>query len=283
MPRRCSCGCTRSHRSRRFLVTSRIVLRIRGEHVYEVEALRAPDGTGPASLERARQSTAVALFVDRARAVKPDFALTDENAADVADICRRLEGLPLAIELAAAKVRVLTPAGIAQRLERSLPLLTAAVRDMPERHRTMQATIEWSVSLLTDAQRDMLEDLGVFATRFTFEAVEAIGRGRSWDGQCMDALAALVDASLVKQIEIDGRSAFSLLAIVREYAIGRLKARGEADAVRVAHADYYIGLVRRVAPGLRGAGQADAVVELGPRAAEPPRGGAAPRLHRPAR
>lgn len=247
----------------RFLVTSRIVLRIRGEHVYEVGALRAPEGAGPASLDRARRSDAVALFVDRARAVQPHFALTEDNAAAVADICRRLEGLPLAIELAAAKVRVLDPGAIAQRLERSLPLLTAAVRDMPARHRTMQATIEWSVSLLTDAQRDMLEDLGVFATRFTFDAVEAVGRDRSWGGQCMDALAVLVDASLVTQTEVDGRSVFSLLAIMREYAIGRLKARGEADVVRAAHADHYIELVGRVAPGLRGAGQADAVAELG--------------------
>jgi predicted ATPase len=247
----------------RFLVTSRIVLRIRGERVYEVEGLRPPAGTAPASLDRARRSTAVALFVDRARAVRPDFALTDENAADVADICRRLEGLPLAIELAAAKVRVLTPAGIAQRLERSLPLLTAAVRDMPERHRTMQATIEWSVGLLPDLQREMLEDLGVFATRFTLEAVEAIGRGRPWGGACIETLAALVDASLVTQSEVDGRSSFSLLAIVREYALGRLKARGDAAAMRAAHADHYRALVRRVAPGLRDAGQAEAVARLG--------------------
>jgi predicted ATPase len=246
-----------------FLVTSRIVLRIRGERVYEVPALPAPDGAAPATLDRARGSAAVALFVDRARAVKPDFELTDENAADVAAICRHLEGLPLAIELAAAKIRVLTPAGIAQRLERTLPLLTAAVRDMPDRHRTMQATIDWSVSLLPPAHRDMLEDIGVFATRFTFDAVEAIGRGRSWEGQCMDGLAALVDGSLVKQTDIDGRASFSLLAVVREYAIERLKTRGDADAMRAAHADHYIDLVHRVAPGLRGAGQADAVRQLG--------------------
>ncbi len=246
-----------------FLVTSRIVLRIRGERVYEVEGLQAPQGVSAVSLDRGRRSTAIALFVDRARAVNPDFALTDDNVADVADICRRLEGLPLAIELAAAKVRVLTPAGIAQRLERTLPLLTAAVRDLPDRHRTMQSTIDWSVSLLPPAHRDLLQDLGVFATRFTFEAVDAIGRGRSWDGQCIDALAALVDASLVKQVDIGGRSAFSLLAIVREYAIGRLKAQGDADVMRAAHADYYVGLVHRVAPGLSGAGQADAVRELG--------------------
>ncbi|MET0829304.1 MAG: DUF4062 domain-containing protein [Microbacterium sp.] len=246
-----------------FLVTSRIVLRIRGEQVYEVEALPAPEDIGPVSVERARRSPAVQLFVDRAQAVKPEFTLTSENVAAVSDICRRLEGLPLAIELAAAKVRLLTPEGIAQRLEHSLPLLTASVRDLPDRHRTMRATIDWSVSLLPPEQRDLLEDLGVFATRFTLEAVESIGRGRTWDGQGLDALSELVDASLVKQVEIGGRSTFSLLAIMREYAIGRLKERGEADLMRVAHADYYIGLVRRIAPDLRGPEQAEAVRLLG--------------------
>jgi predicted ATPase len=246
-----------------FLVTSRIVLRIRGEQVYEVEPLRPPEGTAPVTLERARRSPAVQLFVDRAQAVKPEFALTAENAAAITAICRRLEGLPLAIELAAAKVRLLTPEGIAQRLEHSLPLLTAAVRDLPDRHRTMRGTIEWSVGLLPDRQRDLLEDLGVFATRFTLEAVEAIGRGRSWDGYALDALSELVDASLVQQVEIDDRSTFSLLAIMREYAIGRLKERGEAEVMRVAHADYYVSLVEQIAPGLRDARQPDAVRALG--------------------
>lgn len=246
-----------------FLVTSRIVLRIRGEHVYEVPTLSIPAADAPASIERATRSAACALFVDRAQAVKPGFDITADNAGDLAAICRQLEGLPLAIELAAAKVRILTPHGIAERLEKSLPLLTAAVRDLPERHRTMRATIDWSVSLLPDVQRDLLEDLGVFATRFTLDAVEAIGTGRSWEGQEIDALAALVDGSLVTQTEIGGRSVFSLLAIVREYAIGRLKARGEADRMRAAHADYYLALVHRVAPGLGGRGQADAVVQLG--------------------
>ena len=118
----------------------------------------------------------------------------------------------------------------------------------------MRATIDWSVSLLSEAHRDLLEDLGVFATRFTLEAVEALGAGRSWDGTALDSLAALVDASLVKQTEIDGRVVFSLLAIVREYALGRLKQRGDADAVRAAHADYYRGLVARVAPQTAGSG-----------------------------
>ncbi|MEU1971654.1 DUF4062 domain-containing protein [Microbacterium sp. NPDC019599] len=246
-----------------FLVTSRIVLRIRGEQVYDVTGLTTPEETAQATVERVEQSTACALFVDRASAAKPGFELTDENASAVADICRRLEGLPLAIELAAAKVRLLPPQTIAERLEQSLPLLTAAVRDLPERHRTMRATIDWSVSLLPDEQRDMLEDLGVFARRFTLEAAEALGVGRTWEGQGVDVLAALVDSSLVKVTEIEGRSVYSLLTIVREYALDRLEARGGLDRMRAAHAEYYGLLVARIAPGLRGARQADAVIELG--------------------
>ena len=178
------------------------------------------------------------------------------------DICRRLEGLPLAIELAAAKLRMLTPAGIAERLKRSLPLLTAAVRDLPDRHRTMRATLDWSVGLLSPQDRDLLEDLGVFAERFSLEAVEAIGAGRSWDGRAIDGITALIDGSLVKQTEVDGRSVLSLLAIVREYALGRLKERGEADLMRAAHADYYTALVRRDAGELRGRSQASMLAAL---------------------
>ena len=242
-----------------FLVTSRVVLRIRGEQVYEVEALPVPDATEPGTVHRALRSPAVVLFVDRAQAVRPDFELDDRNVADVASICRRLDGLQLAIELAAATLRTLNPAAIDQRLEKSLPLLTAASRDLPERHRTMRAAIDWSVSLLPDLQREMLEDLGVFATRFALEAVESVGAGRSWADEVLDALGGLIDASLVKQADIGGRSTFSLLAIVREYAIGRLEERGQADAMRSAHADYYTSLVSQTAPELRGPGQPGAV------------------------
>ncbi|WP_345801506.1 DUF4062 domain-containing protein [Microbacterium sp. AZCO] len=242
-----------------FLVTSRVVLRIRGEQVYEVEALASPAAAEPATLPRALRSSAVALFVDRARAVRPDFELGEDNVADVVDICRRLEGLPLAIELAAAKVRALSPSTIDQRLEQSLPLLAATSRDLPERHRTMRAAIDWSVSLLPAVQRDLLEDLGVFAMRFTLDAVEAVSEGRSWQGEVIDALGAVVDASLVKQVDVGGRSTFALLGIVREYALARLEQRGEADAMRRAHADYYAELVRRASPQLRGAAQVDTV------------------------
>jgi len=246
-----------------FLVTSRVVLRIRGEQVYDLRALEIPSPGAPGTLERARQSAAVALFVDRAQAAKPAFALTEENAGAAMDICRRLEGLPLAIELAAAKVRMLTPTAIADRLQRSLPLLTAAVRDLPDRHRTMRATLDWSASLLTGQQRDLLEDLSVFAERFTLDAVEAIGAGRSWDGQAIDGITALIDSSLVKQVERDGRSVLSLLAIVREYALGRLKERGDADLMRAVHADYYTALVRRNGGDLRGTSQASTLAALG--------------------
>ena len=246
-----------------FLVTSRSILRIRGEQVFEVDALATPDAAAPATLERARASSACELFAERARSVKPDFALTVDNAEDVVGICRRLEGLPLAIELAAARMRLLTPHDIARRLERALPLLSSSARDLPERHRTMSAAIDWSVSLLSDAQRDMLEDLGVFASRFALDAVEAVGVGRSWGDQPIETLASLIDASLVKQIDAAGRSVFSLLAIVREHAVDRLGARGEADAMRIAHADHYRALVHRIGPALRGARQADAVAELG--------------------
>jgi predicted ATPase len=246
-----------------FLVTSRAVLRIRGERVFEVGSLRVPAADPLPTVERVLRSNAAVLFVDRAQAVKPSFELTDENAAAVADICRRLEGLPLAIELAAAKARLLTAQGIAQRLEQSLPLLTAAARDLPERHRTMRATIDWSVSLLPDEQRELLEDLGVFARQFSLEAVEAVGAGRSWEGRALESITALVDGSLVKQTESGGGAVLSLLAIVREYALGRLKERGDAGRMRAAHADYYSALVARVAPALRGSGQGAAVVQLG--------------------
>ena len=127
----------------------------------------------------------------------------------------------------------------------------------------MRATLDWSVSLLPPEHADLLDDLAVFAERFTLDAVEAIGRGRSWDGLALDGVTALVDGSLVKQTEIGGRSVLSLLAIVREYALERLKAKGEAARMRAAHADYYTALVRRVSPGLRGTGQKAALAELG--------------------
>ncbi|WP_194409435.1 DUF4062 domain-containing protein [Microbacterium cremeum] len=246
-----------------FLVTSRAVLRIRGERVFEVEALETPAPGSAATLAQAEGSAACLLFAERAAAAQPGFKLNAANAGAVVEICRRLDGLPLAIELAAARIRLLSPQDVAARLERSLAFLSTPVRDLPERHRTMRATIDWSVGLLSDVQRSMLEDLGVFAARFTLEAVESVGATRPWGDEAIETLAGLIDASLVQRVDADGRSVFSLLSIVREHALGVLERRGDADAMKRAHADHYLALVHATAPRLRGAGQVDAVIELG--------------------
>ena len=127
----------------------------------------------------------------------------------------------------------------------------------------MRSTIDWSVSLLSPIHRELLADLGVFGTRFTLDAVEAIGVGRSWGNATMEGIATLVDGSLVKQTDVDGHPVFSLLAVVREYALGQLEERGDAETMQAAHADYYSALVRRVAPGLRGGAQVEAIAQLG--------------------
>ncbi|WP_175525188.1 DUF4062 domain-containing protein [Microbacterium sp. cf046] len=242
-----------------FLVTSRALLRIRGEQVFEVPALRTHDPASPDSVARARTSPAVELFVDRARAVKPDFEVTDANAAAVVGICRALQGLPLAIELAAARMRVLTPAAVLQRLDKQLPLLVDSSRDLPERQRTLRSTIEWSTGLLPDDERRLLNELGVFSPGFTLESVEAFGTHRGWDFDAFEALETLVDSSLVDQSDLDGESVFSLLATVREFGLERLRAADEEQAARRAHADVYVELARREGRGL-GFGQQTAAV-----------------------
>jgi predicted ATPase len=245
-----------------FLVTSRTILRIRGERVHEVPPLLTSDPTAPDSVSRAGDSPAVRLFVERARAVRPDFELTEANLPAVVGICRELEGLPLAIELAAACIRVLTPAGILERLGGSLMSLLEASRDLPARQRTLRSTIEWSTELLDAPVRDLLFDLAVFSAGFTLEAVEAVGRGRSWDGFAIERLGELIDSSLVRQEDADGRPVFSLLATVREYGLEQLAARGRLDEVRDAHAGFYADLIRRMSPELTGPGQREATRRL---------------------
>ncbi|PZU39789.1 MAG: hypothetical protein DI573_06080 [Microbacterium sp.] len=245
-----------------FLVTSRSILRIRGERVYDVAPLATHDPASPASVSRALSSAAVELFVERARAVKPDFELSASGGAAVVGICRVLQGLPLAIELAAARMRVLTPESILRRLDKQLPLLVDSSRDLPERQRTLRSTIEWSTGLLRESERELLFDLGVFSHGFTLESVEELGAGRAWEGTAMDGLAALVDSSLVDQQDIDGESVFSLLSTVREYAVGELRARGEDQRMRAAHARLYAALALREAPRLGGPEQRAAVARL---------------------
>lgn len=245
-----------------FLVTSRAVLRIRGEQVFELGGLSLPDPAERSGLAQAEQSEAVQLFVERARAANGAFELTEANAAAVVTICRQLEGSPLAIELAAARVRALTPQAILARLDRPLKLLSSAARDAPARQRTLQATIEWSSNLLTAEQRDLLADLSVFAPGFSFEAMEALGARRPWSGRELDGLAALVDNSLLQQQSASGMPLFSMPGMVRQYAEGLLEQRGELDVLRSAHAEYYTALAAELGPVLRGPGQVETAARL---------------------
>ncbi|WP_461474989.1 ATP-binding protein [Microbacterium sp. HJ5] len=245
-----------------FLVTSRAVLRVRGERVYDVPPLETADPGAPQSLARAATSPAVELFVERARAVKPDFALSADSTPAVVELCRALDGLPLAIELAAARMRLLTPALVLERLHGPRSVLGDAARDLPPRQRTLRATIDWSAGLLEADERSMLCDLGVFSAGFTLDAVEAVAVGRPWAARAVEALEALIDNSLVSQSEVDGSAVFSMLVTVREYAVERLAEAGEETLLRDAHARYFLELTRRISPSLGGADQRTATRRL---------------------
>ncbi|GAA1929552.1 BTAD domain-containing putative transcriptional regulator [Microbacterium aoyamense] len=233
-----------------FLVTSRTMLRIRGERVFEVPALATVDAASPDSVSRALDSAAVTLFVTRARAVRPDFEVTDANASDVVAICRSLEGIPLSIELTAARLRVLGTSEILRRLDHQLPLLVAAARDLPERQRTLRSTIEWSFGLLDETERRALRDLAVFAPGFTYASIEDYGARRAWDADALDVVERLVDSSLLRQTESDGDIVFSMLVTVREFCVELLQAEGQERDARDAHAALFAALA--CAEGVRG-------------------------------
>jgi predicted ATPase/DNA-binding SARP family transcriptional activator len=224
------------------LVTSRSPLRLQGEHEYAVPPLVLPD---PARLPEAdvlAHYDSVALFVERARAVKSDFELTDANAAAVAELCIRLDGLPLAIELAAARVKLLPPQALLARLEQRLDLLTGA-RDLPVRQQTLRAAIDWSHSLLDAEEQTLFARLAVFHGGFTLEAAEAVAGS---DG-VLRGLATLVDASMCLQAEQpDGERRFSMLETIRTYALERLDASGEADDLRLRHAQWFAKVDERM-------------------------------------
>ncbi|MET0783614.1 MAG: DUF4062 domain-containing protein [Leifsonia flava] len=245
-----------------FLVTSRSLLRISGEHAVELAPLAVPDADDVDDLPRLLAVPSVALFVARVRAVKPDFELTPGNAAAVAGICRALDGVPLALELAAARARVLGPKAMLKRLDRQLPLLVEGVRDLPERQRTLRGTIEWSTRLLGEAENGLLAQLGVFAGDFSLDAAEAVHAEMGGDADVLLLLGALVDSSLVRQRERDDVSLFSLLTTVREYALERLEADGTLEAARRAHAGYYRSLSEEMSSALTGRLQAESVRRL---------------------
>jgi predicted ATPase len=232
------------------LATSRTVLGLRAEREYPVPPLALPADPGTASVAEVAASPAVALFVDRARAVRPGFALTEANAAAVAEICRRLEGVPLAIELAAARTRLLDPPALLDRLAASLDALGTGAVDLPERQRTLRATVEWSVGLLEDAERSLLEVTAVFTDGWTIPAAAQVA-GLDED-RALELCEALARHSLVAidSTELGPRS--RMLATVRAFVAERLAARSDAAEVERRHAGFYRALAEQADRPLRG-------------------------------
>jgi predicted ATPase len=223
------------------LATSRTVLRLRAEREYPVGPLTVPALSGPAPIEELAALPAVQLFVDRARAVRYDFELTEGNAPAIVEICRRLDGLPLAIELAAARTRLLTPDALLARLAGRLDALGTGPVDLPERQRTLRATVEWSVGLLDDAEQRMLDTMSIFVDGWTVEA--AVHVSGLPEARALDLLDALAGHSLVSVDATDAGPRFRMLAAVRELAAERLAADADLSDVERRHAEYFGALV----------------------------------------
>jgi predicted ATPase/serine/threonine protein kinase len=225
-------------------VTSQAPLHVYGEHEFPVPPLALPDLKSIPQIEVLKRLPAVALFMERAQAVKRDFALTRENAPAVAAICARLDGLPLAIELAAARIKLLTPSAMLTRLESRLNLLTGGARDLPTRQQTLRSTVDWSYGLLNAAEQTLLRRLSVFTGGCTLEGVEAVCDTKGDLGlDILDGMASMVDKSLAQQVEqVDAETRFLMLNTIREYALERLGASDDEAAARRAHAAYYLVL-----------------------------------------
>jgi predicted ATPase/DNA-binding CsgD family transcriptional regulator len=234
------------------LVTSRARLHISGEHDFPVAPLRLPDARRPPPGVEVGDFPAVRLFVARARAVKHDFAVTITNAPTVAAICQRLDGLPLAIELATARLTVLPPDALLKRLEHRLPLLTGGARDGPDRQRTMRGTIASSHDALDAGDQALFRRLAVFVGGCTLEAVEAVTRVLGEGGpDILDGISSLVDTSLLEHVERpSGEPRYLMLETIREFALEQLDASGEGETVRQTHAAWCLTLARRALPAL---------------------------------
>ena len=238
------------------LVTSREPLHLRGEREYPLPPLALP--STPADATTLARYPATALFLERALAVKPDFTIADTTAAAIAEICARLDGLPLAIELAAARVKHLSPEALVARLSSRLGLLTAGPRDLPDRQRTLRDAIAWSYDLLAPAEQMLFRRLAVFAGGCTLEAAEAIcPAGGGLEIDVLEGLASLTDKSLVREADtgVEHEPRYTMLETIREFSLEQLAASGEADALRRAHADYFLDLAQRAEPFLTGAQQ----------------------------
>ena len=228
----------------KLLITSRERLHLRGEQEVAVPPLALPDPDQLPAFDQMAQYAAIALFMARAQARQPDLALTSAHAPAIAAICVRLDGLPLAIELAAARLKLFGPEALLTRLRDRLALLTGGARDLPARQQTMRATIAWSYDLLTDAEQTLFRRLGVFVGGCTLAVAEAVCiLGDALLIDVLDGMAALVDKSLVRQIAGPGGDPrFVMLETICEYALERLEASGEAERLRQQHAGYYLTL-----------------------------------------
>ncbi len=249
------------------LVTSRAPLQVQGEHEFPLDPLelprapRKPDATPHASRlmphESITQSPAVQLFIERAQAVRPDFTLTETTAEQIALICRRLDGLPLAIELAAARARLRSAAEILAQLEQPLRFLTGGGRDRPDRQQTLRQAIDWSTRLLDDPAATLFRRLAVFVEGWTLEAAEAVCPLDAADFDALDALDALVSASLVRPETMPSQTRYTMLQTIHEYAAERLRASGEGEALARQHAAYFLALAEEAAPHYEGPDQGE--------------------------
>jgi len=231
------------------LATSREVLGVDGERTWPVPPLSLPDAAGQLSAAALGEYDAVKLFEQRAQLIRPSFALSDENAADVLQVCRRLDGLPLAIELAAARMHMLSVSELASRLDDIFSVLVGGTRSAPPRHQALRATLDWSYDLLEDDESAVFKRLSVFAGGFGLAAAEQVAAGDDIEsGRMLDLLVRLADKSLL-QADLSGPAArYYLLGIVREYAAERLATSDACDAVRRAHLSWYVSFVQQIVP-----------------------------------
>ena len=233
----------------KLVVTSREALRIQGERVVSLAPLELPSPEHD-DLDEVARSAAVALFTERARAVKQDFTLTQDNAAEVAAICRRLDGLPLALELAAARINLLSPSVLLARLDHGLKLLSSGRRDAAQRQKTLKGAISWSYELLSKDEQRLFYRLGVFAGGWSLEAAEQVCDRGDLTTDVLDGLASLVDKSLVRTAGEQER--FTMLETIREFALEKLEESGEAEEARSAHAEFFRALAEEAWPNLIG-------------------------------
>jgi len=233
------------------LVTSRTPLRVAGEYEHRVPLLALPGAERRWTVDRLAGLESVQLFVERAQSVKADFALTPDNAPAIAETCQRLDGLPLAIELAAARVRLLPPQKMLDQLDDRLKFLTSSARDVPKRQQTLRAAIDWSYDLLTPPEQRLFQQLAVFIGGATFEAIEAVCDPGD-DLDLLSLLESLLDKSLVQQTEVYGEARYDMLETIRDFADEALVASGEADRIQGRHLRYFHQLAREAEPNLVG-------------------------------